>query len=154
MKKQFILIITAAILLASCAGGSNSDGFSSQRFFQGFTMQLFSGLSTFIEAPTGAKSGAEATVENFVLSLANGNCENAMKNATGRALQAVQAIMDSGCSSYKTEIKSITCDGQKESARCSCVEARDGYDMNFIYEMQFIDKKWKVENYEKDLSTD
>ncbi len=147
-----MLILIAGVALSSCSGVSSSNESATSGVIKGFAIQLFSGFGELMHVVTPPKNGAEGAVENFVLSMASGNCENAMKNATGRAIDLVQASMDAGCQSYSTEIKSITCEGEKNSATCTCQEKRDGLEMTFIYQLENIDKKWKVENYEKDLN--
>lgn len=93
----------------------------------------------------------EAVVFNFVTALSDGNCELAKELATGNAMESINATIDAGCESYKTEIVSVKCKIKGESSECSCNEVREGLDMIYDYELEHINGEWKISNFKKQM---
>ncbi len=63
----------------------------------------------------------------------------------------MQGSIDAGCTSYKTEIVSISCNEDYTSAKCKCIERRDGMEMTFDYDLEKFSGEWKITNYAKDF---
>ncbi|MEO9533115.1 MAG: hypothetical protein ABJG68_09270 [Crocinitomicaceae bacterium] len=102
----------------------------------------------------GGGSSPEDTTKAFAQALADGQCEKAMEMAVDNAKETVQGSIDSGCESYETEIKSVNCTTEGETATCTCQETRTGMEMNFNYDLKQVDGAWKVASYQKDMGLD
>lgn len=96
----------------------------------------------------------EEVVRNFVIALANGDCDDVMELSIGDAKESVQGSIDAGCESYDTELVSVSCETQGDRSKCECKETRTGMDMLFNYELEQKDGSWKVASYQKDLGMD
>lgn len=98
----------------------------------------------------------QTVVGDFVLDLANGNCEEAIKSTIGKARETVQASWDAGCEEYKTIIKGVNCELNEEDKKrmiCDCIEEREGLEMTYFYELKKIKRTWKIENYSKEIDS-
>lgn len=102
----------------------------------------------------GGGSSPDEVTKSFAQALADGDCEKAKGMAIEEAESSVQGLIDAGCESYKTEIKSVSCETSEESATCTCEENRDGMEMTFKYQLKSVDGAWKVTSYNKDLGMD
>ena len=102
----------------------------------------------------GGGSSPEDTTKAFAQALADGKCEKAMEMAVDNAKETVQGSIDAGCESYDTEIKSVSCETEGESATCLCEETRTGMEMKFNYNLKQVEGAWKVASYQKDMGLD
>jgi hypothetical protein len=102
----------------------------------------------------GGGSSPEDTTKAFAQALADGQCEKAIEMAVDNAKETVQGSIDAGCETYETEIKSVTCETEGESATCTCQEMRTGMEMNFNYDLKQVEGAWKVASYQKDMGFD
>ena len=102
----------------------------------------------------GGGSSPDEVTKQFAQALADGDCDKAKGMAIDEAETSVQGLIDAGCESYKTEIKSVNCETKEETASCTCEENRDGMEMTFKYELKQVDGEWKVASYNKDLGMD
>jgi hypothetical protein len=69
----------------------------------------------------------------------------------------MQAIIDSGCEPYQTEIDSISCEETNEMTECICFETRTEpnaspsvFKLEWPYDLDKIEGQWKIINMEKD----
>ena len=102
----------------------------------------------------GGGSSPEDTTKTFAQNLADGKCEAAMEVAIDNAKETVQGTIDAGCEAYDTDIKSVECTTEGETATCTCEETRTGMDMTFKYDLKQVDGAWKVSAYQKDMGLD
>ena len=102
----------------------------------------------------GGGTSPKDTTKAFAQALADGNCDKAMEMAVDNAKETVQGSIDAGCEKYDTDIKSVTCETEGETATCTCEETRTGMEMKFNYDLKQVDGAWKVSNYQKDMGVD
>ena len=102
----------------------------------------------------GGGASPEDTTKKFANALANGECDKALEMAVDNAKETVQGSIDSGCEGYDTEITSVECEVDGETASCTCEETRTGMDMTFKYKLKQVDGDWKVSSYQKDMGMD
>ncbi|MEX1003239.1 MAG: hypothetical protein WDZ35_14060 [Crocinitomicaceae bacterium] len=102
----------------------------------------------------GGGASPEDTTKKFAQALADGECEKALEMAVDNAKETVQGTIDAGCESYDTEISSVECETEGETATCTCKETRTGMDMTFNYDLKQVDGAWKVASYKKDMGMD
>lgn len=102
-------------------------------------------------AACGGGSSPEDATKSFVQALSDGNCDKALEMAVDDAKKTVQASVDSECEGFKTEIKSVKCEVEGETATCLCEEKRTGMDVKWNYDLKKVSDDWKVSNYNKDM---
>lgn len=146
MKIKLLFISALALFFVSCSSSINSS------LSFDFLSAFLSGFGENQSLSENWKISPETTVKTFVQSMADGNCDEAQKLTIGIAKEHVQASINTGCDPYETSILSVSCDVQEKAARCTCAETRSGLNMIYNYDLVLSKKKWKIENYEKDLS--
>lgn len=110
----------------------------------GLLIGLFS-CSEYPETP-------EKVVEQFTIYISTGECEKAMGLCIENAKETVQGSIDSGCEPYETTVDSVICDIQGKEAYCDCYETRKSFgSINFPYELEKLEDKWKVRKNSKDI---
>lgn len=153
--KTLMAILLILPFIGACGNKSNQAANQIHRYLSETTYQILGFDNYFgLETLAGRKSSPEAVVENFVIYLAEGSCDKAMKLATGDAKQTVQEIKDAGCKAYDTKIEEIDCEFIDGKFDCSCEENRDGLIMTYNYDLVKIKRKWLVESFEKDLNVE
>ena len=97
-------------------------------------------------------------VEHFAQFLADGECEDGLKLTTGKAYEMFAASIDAGCEPYETDIVTVTCESNLDTAWCNCKEIRsqsnnkEPLKMTFLYTLLRVNENWKISYYEKDVS--
>lgn len=153
MKKTLIVFSLITCLVACNTNGSHQFGKMVKHSITLFANTAHD-LAFFVSVDKKRKM-PETVVGDFVLRLAEGNCDEAIKLITGRAVELVQSSIDAGCEKYETIILGVQCvlnEEDKNKMKCNCQEDRAGLEMDFGYELVKIKKDWKVEYYEKELN--
>ena len=141
------------VVLLGCSKNNGNFNFSSDQLWGDALPKLL--LNVWGEDGINKRgTKPEAVVENFVELLAEGECEKALKSTMGTARESLMAAMDVGCEGYETRIVATECETENDVANCECTEVRTGMEMTYLYTLRKIGKKWKVEEYKKDMDLD
>ena len=102
-------------------------------------------VSSLIFISCSKQKSPEEVIHDYAVYMSEGKCEQAMKLCTGDAKMIVQGSIDAGCVSYKTQIDSVTCEVNADSAFCYCYEYREEFGrMKFPYGLIKIENQWKI----------
>ncbi len=90
----------------------------------------------------------ESITKDFIQKMAQANCNEAKTLTSGDATNYVESIIETGCSTFESNLKFVKCETSEETAKCECEEERDGISVNFNYYFKKQDGAWTISSIE------
>src|SRR5687768_13960178 len=88
--------------------------------------------------------GPDKVLREYISYISTSQCERASDLCTDMAKDFVQGLIDMGCVPYESEIHSIHCNIDGDTAICECDETNQFGRFLLHYHMLRVDGEWKV----------